>query len=146
MGAGGLLPPSEALFEKNAQMGLQRSNSTTSQIGARVKVKVPLKVYHVPKIAEVDLTGMEGEIKQYVGLWKGKHQGETDWVGGKHQGPAPPLPQLHLSDEMVNEVMTFVRTRVNDLLSVSQDIALGKDSRLFLKVAVYLWLISIIGG
>ncbi|KAL2330251.1 hypothetical protein Fmac_017832 [Flemingia macrophylla] len=41
-------------------------------IGARVKVKVPLKVYHVPKIAEVDLTGMEGEIKQYVGLWKGK--------------------------------------------------------------------------
>ncbi|KAL2345299.1 hypothetical protein Fmac_006584 [Flemingia macrophylla] len=37
-----------------------------------VKVKVPLKVYHVPKIVEVDLTGMEGEIKQYVGLWKGK--------------------------------------------------------------------------
>ncbi|KAL2330639.1 hypothetical protein Fmac_018220 [Flemingia macrophylla] len=33
--------------------------------------------------------------------------------------------QLHLSDEVVNEVMTFVRTRVNDLLSVSQDIALG---------------------
>ncbi|KAL2335784.1 hypothetical protein Fmac_016997 [Flemingia macrophylla] len=46
--------------------------STTSQIGARVKVKVPLKVYHVPKIPELDLTGMEGEIKQYVGLWKGK--------------------------------------------------------------------------
>ncbi|TKY50515.1 Ferredoxin-thioredoxin reductase, variable chain [Spatholobus suberectus] len=49
--------------------------STTSakmKIGARVKVKVPLKVYHVPKVPEVDLTGMEGEIKQYVGLWKGK--------------------------------------------------------------------------
>ncbi|XP_020206728.1 ferredoxin-thioredoxin reductase, variable chain [Cajanus cajan] len=46
--------------------------STTLQIGARVKVKVPLKVYHVPKIGELDLTGMEGEIKQYVGLWNGK--------------------------------------------------------------------------
>ncbi|KAL2344610.1 hypothetical protein Fmac_005895 [Flemingia macrophylla] len=46
--------------------------STMSQIGVRVKVKVPLKVYHVPKIAEVDLTGMEDEIKQYIGLWKGK--------------------------------------------------------------------------
>ncbi|TKY63416.1 Reticulon protein B12 [Spatholobus suberectus] len=60
--------------------------------------------------------------------------------------PAPPLPQLHLSEEMANEVTAFIRTRVNDLLSVSQDIALGKDSRLFLKVAAYLWLISIIGG
>ncbi|KAG5060294.1 hypothetical protein JHK87_001323 [Glycine soja] len=60
--------------------------------------------------------------------------------------PAPPLPQLHLSEEMANEAKTFICTRVNDLLSVSQDIALGKDSRLFLKVAAYLWLISIIGG
>ncbi|RDX77330.1 Ferredoxin-thioredoxin reductase, variable chain, chloroplastic, partial [Mucuna pruriens] len=49
--------------------------STTSppiEIGAKVKVKVPLKVYHVPKVEEVDLTGMVGEIKQYVGLWNGK--------------------------------------------------------------------------
>ncbi|XP_014490754.1 reticulon-like protein B12 isoform X2 [Vigna radiata var. radiata] len=60
--------------------------------------------------------------------------------------PAPPLPQLHLSEEIANEVTAFIRTRVNDLLSVSQDIALGKDSKLFLKVAAYLWLISIIGG
>ena len=35
-------------------------------------MKVPLKVYHVPRIPEVDLTGMEGVIKQYVGLWNGK--------------------------------------------------------------------------
>jgi len=42
------------------------------KIGARVRVKVPLKVYHVPRVPEVDLTGMEGELKQYVGLWKGK--------------------------------------------------------------------------
>lgn len=42
------------------------------KIGARVKVKVPLKVYHVPRVPEVEITGMEGELKQYVGLWKGK--------------------------------------------------------------------------
>ncbi|KAJ7950195.1 Reticulon-like protein [Quillaja saponaria] len=60
--------------------------------------------------------------------------------------PAPPLPELHLSEAMVNEVATFVRTRVNDILSVSQDIALGKDSRLFLKVATGLWLIYVVGG
>ncbi|KAF3959361.1 hypothetical protein CMV_015813 [Castanea mollissima] len=60
--------------------------------------------------------------------------------------PAPPLPELHLSEEMVNEVATFIRLRVNTLLSVSQDIALGKDSRLFFKVAACLWLISFVGG
>ncbi|KAI4356574.1 hypothetical protein L6164_000589 [Bauhinia variegata] len=60
--------------------------------------------------------------------------------------PAPPLPELHMSEEMVNEMGNFIRTRVNDLFSVSQDIALGKDSRLFLKVTVYIWLISVVGG
>ncbi|KAL5072842.1 hypothetical protein RYX36_011826 [Vicia faba] len=60
--------------------------------------------------------------------------------------PAPPLPQLHLSDEMTNEIAAFIQTRVNNLFSVSHDIALGKDSRLFLKVAAYLWLISVVGG
>ncbi|KAL1368551.1 hypothetical protein HN51_022699 [Arachis hypogaea] len=60
--------------------------------------------------------------------------------------PAPPLPHLHLSEEMVNEVATFIRIRVNDVFSVSQDIALGKNSRLFLKVASCLWLISFVGG
>ncbi|CAJ2656056.1 reticulon-like protein B12 [Trifolium pratense] len=60
--------------------------------------------------------------------------------------PAPPLPHLHLSDEMTNEIAAFIQMRVNNLFSVSQDIALGKDSRLFLKVAAYLLLISVVGG
>ncbi|KAJ9691765.1 hypothetical protein PVL29_013838 [Vitis rotundifolia] len=42
------------------------------KIGARVRVKVPLKVFHVPRVPEVDLTGREGVLKQYVGVWKGK--------------------------------------------------------------------------
>ncbi|OAY41432.1 reticulon-like protein B12 isoform X1 [Manihot esculenta] len=60
--------------------------------------------------------------------------------------PSPPLPELHLSEETVNEVAAFVRTRLNAFLSVSQDIALGKDTNSFFKVAGYLLLISILGG
>lgn len=43
-----------------------------SKVGAKVKVKVPLKVFHIPKVSEFDLNGLEGEIKQFVGVWKGK--------------------------------------------------------------------------
>lgn len=43
-----------------------------AKIGARVRVKVPLKVYHIPRVPEVDLTGMEGVLKQYVVDFKGK--------------------------------------------------------------------------
>ncbi|GLT52683.1 hypothetical protein SLA2020_260070 [Shorea laevis] len=60
--------------------------------------------------------------------------------------PAPPLPELYLSEEMVNDAATFIRTQVNELLSVSHDVAMGKDSRLFFKVAALLGLISIVGG
>ncbi|XWS55570.1 hypothetical protein CRYUN_Cryun09bG0011600 [Craigia yunnanensis] len=60
--------------------------------------------------------------------------------------PAPPLPELYLSEEMVNEVGAFIRAHLNDMLSVSQDIALGKDARLFFKVVAYLMLISVLGG
>ncbi|KAJ9180614.1 hypothetical protein P3X46_008832 [Hevea brasiliensis] len=60
--------------------------------------------------------------------------------------PAPPLPELHLSEEMVNEVAAFIRSRMNAFLLVSQDIALGKNTNLFFEVAGYLLLISIIGG
>ncbi|KAH0451988.1 hypothetical protein IEQ34_019287 [Dendrobium chrysotoxum] len=43
-----------------------------AKIGAKVRVKAPVKVYHVMKAPELDLCGMEGVIKQYVGVWKGK--------------------------------------------------------------------------
>ncbi|XP_014510317.1 ferredoxin-thioredoxin reductase, variable chain [Vigna radiata var. radiata] len=50
----------------------ESTTSAEAKVGARVKVKAGVKVYHVPKVPELDLTGMEGEIKQYVGLWNGK--------------------------------------------------------------------------
>ncbi|CAL9051773.1 unnamed protein product [Musa banksii] len=43
-----------------------------AMVGKRVRVKVPLKVYHVMKAPDLDLDGSEGVIKQYVGVCKGK--------------------------------------------------------------------------
>ncbi|KAK9074320.1 hypothetical protein SSX86_006918 [Deinandra increscens subsp. villosa] len=42
------------------------------RIGARVRVKVPLTVYHIPKVPEVDLNGKEGKVKENVAVWRGK--------------------------------------------------------------------------
>ncbi|KAF8396877.1 hypothetical protein HHK36_018512 [Tetracentron sinense] len=60
--------------------------------------------------------------------------------------PAPPLPDLHLPEAVINEAAAICRSHVNALLSVSRDIALGKDSMMFVKVAACLSLISIVGG
>lgn len=43
-----------------------------AKIGSRVRVTAPLKVYHVNRVPEVDLEGMEGKLKDYVAVWKGK--------------------------------------------------------------------------
>nr|XP_043626339.1 ferredoxin-thioredoxin reductase, variable chain-like [Erigeron canadensis] len=48
-------------------------NKGSEKIGARVRVRVPLKVYHVPKVPEFELKGKEGKIKDYVSVFKGKH-------------------------------------------------------------------------
>lgn len=42
------------------------------KIGKRVRVTAPLRVYHVMKAPDLDIQGLEGVIKQYVGVWKGK--------------------------------------------------------------------------
>ncbi|PKU70469.1 ferredoxin-thioredoxin reductase, variable chain-like [Dendrobium catenatum] len=42
------------------------------KIGARIRVKAPVKVFHVAKAPGLDLCGMEGVIRQYVGFYKGK--------------------------------------------------------------------------
>ncbi|KAL2481234.1 Reticulon-like protein B12 [Abeliophyllum distichum] len=60
--------------------------------------------------------------------------------------PAPPLPHLHLSEEVINEAATLIRNHINVLLSVFEDIALGRDSKMFIKVALSLLLMSVIGS
>ncbi|KAJ0968939.1 hypothetical protein J5N97_021816 [Dioscorea zingiberensis] len=42
----------------------EEGSDPESKVGARVRVTVPLKVYHVGKAPELDLNGMEGVIKQ----------------------------------------------------------------------------------
>uniref|UniRef100_A0A7N0U8N7 Ferredoxin thioredoxin reductase alpha chain domain-containing protein n=1 Tax=Kalanchoe fedtschenkoi TaxID=63787 RepID=A0A7N0U8N7_KALFE len=61
-----------ALRSESASSAVETEEEGSSKVGSKVRVKVPLKVYHVPKVAEVDLTGKESLIKQYVGVWKGK--------------------------------------------------------------------------
>lgn len=50
----------------------ETDEAAAARIGARVRVKVPLKVYHVAKLPDANLEGMEGVLKDYVRVWKGK--------------------------------------------------------------------------
>ncbi|KAM6582511.1 hypothetical protein CsatB_009513 [Cannabis sativa] len=56
------------------------------------------------------------------------------------------LPELVLSEEMVNNAAASFRVKINNMLLMAHDITLGKDFRLFFKAMVYLWLLSVIGG
>ncbi|KAL6652338.1 hypothetical protein ACP70R_011263 [Stipagrostis hirtigluma subsp. patula] len=46
--------------------------AAASKVGKRVRVTAPVRVHHVAKATGLDLRGMEGVVKQYVGVWKGK--------------------------------------------------------------------------
>lgn len=41
------------------------------KVGKRVRVTAPARVHHVAKAPGLELRGMEGVVKQYVGVWKG---------------------------------------------------------------------------
>ncbi|KAK4792087.1 hypothetical protein SAY86_022522 [Trapa natans] len=58
----------------------------------------------------------------------------------------PELPELVLSEEMVNNAAASFRVKINSLLLMAHDITFGKDFRLFFKVVVSLWLLSVIGS
>ncbi|KAG9445488.1 hypothetical protein H6P81_016828 [Aristolochia fimbriata] len=57
-----------------------------------------------------------------------------------------PLPELVLSEEMVNNAAASFRVKINYMLLMAHDITLGKDFRLFFKVVVCLWLLSVVGS
>ncbi|XP_065622574.1 reticulon-like protein B16 isoform X2 [Quercus suber] len=56
------------------------------------------------------------------------------------------LPELVLSEEMVNNAAASFRVKINNVLHMAHDITLGKDFRLFFKVVVCMWLMSVIGS
>ncbi|XP_018675410.2 reticulon-like protein B12 isoform X2 [Musa acuminata AAA Group] len=60
--------------------------------------------------------------------------------------PPPPMPEMHLSEEMIYEAAVLFRFHVNKVLSAFNDIVQGKDPKLFYTVALCLWLISMVGG
>ncbi|CAA6673383.1 unnamed protein product [Spirodela intermedia] len=76
-------------------------------VGARVRVTAPVKVYHIQKVPDLDLMGMEGVIKQYAGLWKGKRISANlpfkvefvfpDGIQGRRPGPLKFF--AHLKDD-----------------------------------------------
>ncbi|CAA7389272.1 unnamed protein product [Spirodela intermedia] len=57
-----------------------------------------------------------------------------------------PLPELVLSEEMVNNTASSFRVKVNSMLLIAHDITLGKDFRIFFKVVACLWLLSVVGS
>ncbi|XP_010044061.2 reticulon-like protein B12 isoform X1 [Eucalyptus grandis] len=60
--------------------------------------------------------------------------------------PSPPLPEMHISEDMMNDVAAFARTHINAVLLAFQNIALGKDTWMYFKVAISLLLISVVGS
>ena len=52
-------------------LGGEAKSSVAVAVGDRVKVTESLKVYHVPKVKELDLLGAEGVVKDVLGTWKG---------------------------------------------------------------------------
>ncbi|KAK9283911.1 hypothetical protein L1049_012166 [Liquidambar formosana] len=56
------------------------------------------------------------------------------------------IPELELSEEMVNSAAASFRVKINYVLLMAHDITLGKDFRLFFKVVICLWLLSVIGS
>ncbi|CAN6469776.1 unnamed protein product [Victoria cruziana] len=57
-----------------------------------------------------------------------------------------PLPELVLSEDMVNNAAAFFRVKINYMCLMAHDITLGKDFKIFFKAVFCLWLLSILGG
>ncbi|KAF7131979.1 hypothetical protein RHSIM_Rhsim09G0185100 [Rhododendron simsii] len=69
----------------------------------------------------------------------------ANYAASKNKQPQT-LPELVLSEEMVNNAAASFRVKINYALLVAHDITLGKDFRLFFKVVICLWLLSAIGS
>ncbi|XP_058191397.1 reticulon-like protein B11 [Rhododendron vialii] len=60
--------------------------------------------------------------------------------------PQPPLPDLEISEDFVLGAANVTRVWINCASSVAHDIAVGRNLKLFVQIAVVLWIISYIGG
>ncbi|KAK3017063.1 hypothetical protein RJ639_006994 [Escallonia herrerae] len=60
--------------------------------------------------------------------------------------PLPPLPDLEFPEESILKVADGMRVWVNRTLSVAREISVGGNLKLFLQVALGLWVISYVGS
>lgn len=60
------------MCEVAVELGGSRSSESKVEAGTRIRVLGPLKVFHVPKHPELDIGGLEGEVKDVVTTFKGK--------------------------------------------------------------------------
>lgn len=60
--------------------------------------------------------------------------------------PPPPIPNLEISNEVVEKTMSKVRVRINRVLSVAREIGIERDRKVFVQVIMALWVISYIGS
>ncbi|TVT97528.1 hypothetical protein EJB05_57215 [Eragrostis curvula] len=60
--------------------------------------------------------------------------------------PEPPIPEMRVSQQVVDQVAALLHSGLNTVFSAFHDIALGRDSVLFCQVFLSLWIISILGS
>ncbi|XP_062232362.1 reticulon-like protein B12 isoform X2 [Phragmites australis] len=60
--------------------------------------------------------------------------------------PEPPIPEMFVSQQVVDEVAALLHSGLNTVFSAFHHIALGRDSVLFYQVFLCLWIISIVGS
>ncbi|MBA0614140.1 hypothetical protein Godav_014469 [Gossypium davidsonii] len=58
----------------------------------------------------------------------------------------PPLPNLEISENTVVIITDVLHQWINHTISIAHNIAIARDLKFFLKVAVSLWLVSYIGS
>lgn len=56
------------------------------------------------------------------------------------------LPQLVLSEEFVNNVAASFRAKINNTLLMAHEITLGNDFKLFFRMVIGLWILSVLGS
>ncbi|CAN1134484.1 Reticulon-like protein B11 [Linum perenne] len=60
--------------------------------------------------------------------------------------PLPPIPDLEITEETVDKVAQVIQVHVNHVLAIGSDIAIGRNSKVFLQVAFTLWVTSYLGS
>ncbi|KAL5561298.1 hypothetical protein UlMin_031045 [Ulmus minor] len=60
--------------------------------------------------------------------------------------PLPPLPDLEISEDSVVRAADALRAWINIVLLIARDIAVGRNLKLFLQVALGLWISSYVGS